>query len=82
MANSTNPKIVSRQESGPTVRQPKPLQSRDSEGFGLCGANLNDSAAAMEAAWQRLNGLKVLSAVRIGPDGKVVIEPLKATWGC
>ncbi len=38
MANSTNPKIVSRQESGPTVRQPRPSGDAYPLGFGLFGA--------------------------------------------
>ena len=41
MANSTNPKIVSRQESGPTVRQPKPSRVANRAGFGLCGAGFS-----------------------------------------
>jgi hypothetical protein len=74
-------KIVTWQESGPGVRQPKPLESRDCKGFGLCGANLHDSVAALEDAWQRLQGRKVLSEVRMGQDGRLVIEPRKVTWG-
>lgn len=74
MATCTNPSnsIDTGAGSVAGVRQPKPLQSRDSEGFGLCGANLHDYAAALEDAWKRLQGRKVLSCVRMGRDGSVV----------